>query len=665
MLAPLPLLLLAGCGPVQVLFGPDEGAGALRADPVEVVAGVVFVDERRSFPLEIRNVGGIALEGAVEAADGPEGRVEVSAATLSVGPGDAVAVDVTVEGVAAGALSEVLTWTDTRGEVLLAVPVGAEIQRDDDGDGFGSLATGGEDCDDGDARVHPDAEDAPYDGVDADCAGDDDYDADQDGVRVGDDCDDEDPEVGREAIETWNGVDDDCDGIIDDLRVDEMRHTRFDGSAAGGGLGGPGTLSVGTDPEDGGFAVLATWIGVPGAAFRLPGASLTVPGDVGVEDAAAGTVTGSDDLPLGVLTQRQVDVDGDDHPDLLVGARIGGLGDWHPGRVWLVGADRGLGGDGAVDALAESVWTGDTGRDSASVAAAGDFDGDGVTDVAVGAPLDERGSHGESPDAGTVAIFPGPHPGGAHDLSEAAVLLHGSREGHWLGFALAAGDLDADGLDDLLAGAPGDGTGAPGAGAVSWLRGGTLGAGVQDVSDVATARYVSSHQGAGLGSTTLAPPGDVDGDGALDLLLGAPFDGTASLWPQAGSVTGLHIFEDAPMVVLTPGDQCGTAVLADTDLTADGVADVLVGCPAALDGHGAPGSVLVFDGRERGGVTVGEAVGVIFGEGAADLFGAALAGGLDLDGAGGAELLVGAPGTDSRGNGAGSVYVLDVGELGR
>ncbi|MFN7144701.1 MAG: MopE-related protein, partial [Myxococcota bacterium] len=104
---------------------------------------------------------------------------------------------------------------------------------DVDGDGFGDAAaphtecgrpTGyaavAGDCDDSDARVFPGAPEIWYDGVDGDCAGGSDYDADGDGVLPGTygggDCDDLDPTVAPGGDETCDGVDEDCDGRIDE-----------------------------------------------------------------------------------------------------------------------------------------------------------------------------------------------------------------------------------------------------------------------------------------------------------------------------------------------------------------------------------------------------------------------------------------------------------------
>lgn len=91
---------------------------------------------------------------------------------------------------------------------------------DADDDGYTSDVYGGTDCDDSASDVHPGADDRVYDGVDADCRGDTDYDQDGDGEDSdrfgGTDCDDTDGTIHTGAREIWyDGIDQDCDGGSD------------------------------------------------------------------------------------------------------------------------------------------------------------------------------------------------------------------------------------------------------------------------------------------------------------------------------------------------------------------------------------------------------------------------------------------------------------------
>ncbi|MCB9760290.1 MAG: hypothetical protein H6739_10680 [Alphaproteobacteria bacterium] len=84
---------------------------------------------------------------------------------------------------------------------------------DADGDGYDIES----DCDDGDANVNPGQAEVPYDGLDNDCdAATPDDDLDGDGFGEADDCDDDDARVNPDAPEACNGIDDNCDGAVDD-----------------------------------------------------------------------------------------------------------------------------------------------------------------------------------------------------------------------------------------------------------------------------------------------------------------------------------------------------------------------------------------------------------------------------------------------------------------
>ncbi len=96
---------------------------------------------------------------------------------------------------------------------------------DVDGDGYIAATAGGDDCNDADPTIHPGATDAWYDGIDSDCAGNDDYDQDGDGVDaapVGPDCDDLDATAFPGNAEVCDGVDNDCNGTVDDNATDAV-----------------------------------------------------------------------------------------------------------------------------------------------------------------------------------------------------------------------------------------------------------------------------------------------------------------------------------------------------------------------------------------------------------------------------------------------------------
>lgn len=118
----------------------------------------------------------------------------------------------------------------------------ADDSPDSDGDGFPLCDD--IDCDDGDAAVNPGVFDSmDLDGVDSNCDGLDGMDADEDGQAStssgGSDCADADPAIYAGALEACNGLDNDCDGEIDNKDVDgdgviDAACTAYTGSLAEG-----------------------------------------------------------------------------------------------------------------------------------------------------------------------------------------------------------------------------------------------------------------------------------------------------------------------------------------------------------------------------------------------------------------------------------------------
>lgn len=312
---------------------------------------------------------------------------------------------------------------------------------------------------------------------------------------------------------------------------------------------------------------------------------------------------------------------------------------------------------------------------AAGPAASPDFNGDGRSDLAVGAP-------GES------------HGGAVHVLYGAVYGLRSSDDDWWhqdvagvpglgesgdeFGAATVAGDFDADGFDDLAIGVPGDRVNGVRAGAVVVLRGSVTGlttVGVQRWAQGASGVGGTARDGNRFGAALAA--GDFDADGNEDLAVGVPGMSVGGR-RESGAV---QVLEGGP-VGLTGGGSYwhfdrtnvpGTSrtaahlgvALAAGDFDGDGYADLAAGAPGyALGARRAAGAVLAMSGSGSGLSGTGSELwhqdyGSVPGSSqtGAEL-GAALATG-DVDGDGLADLAIGSPGaTVSYRKGAGRVLVL-------
>ncbi len=448
-----------------------------------------------------------------------------------------------------------------------------------------------------------------------------------------------------------------------------------------GDLDGDGfvEIAVGADGDDGGGVDRgAVWI-LELSASGLVRSTHRIGDGLGGLGAALADGDG-----FGGATEGLGDVDGDGVGDLAVGARFRDGGGPDRGAVWILLMRT----DGTVRSELEigeaaGGFTGmldDSDHFGAGVAAIGDLDGDGRSELAVGAPGDDDGGA----ERGAVWIL-------SLDDAASAVLSHHKisetggawgvghlRDGDRFGGAVEAlGDVDEDGRAELGVGATGDDDGGPDRGA-QWVlflgRDGTTRWKVK-LGETAGALRATLEDGEALGSSA-AGLGAADADRAMRMAVGARMADSSSAdtgsiriltvgaYPTLKAVQRISATAGGFDGSLDPGDMFGRSMAALGDIDGDGFQDVAMGAGEDDDGGLNRGAVYLLSLDSAGMVveerkisdTSGGFPGTMEDEG---WFGHCLAPLGDVDGDGVLDLAVGMPGNDGGMlDGHGGVWIL-------
>jgi len=498
--------------------------------------------------------------------------------------------------------------------------------KDDDGDGVGGGAGSVESCEPPDGYV----------------------------VETGD-CDDADPSVHPGASEVCDGLDNDCNGEVDDAQdinpwytgevcrlllaeATTVLYGEEEGDNAGQHLShaldhdGDGTADV--------FVGAPLWGSDSGRSYLLYGP--LEQGDINLGDADA-IFQSQDDDRLGRRLAAG-DLDGDGADELAVTALRHTVNINRDGAVFVfAGGERFEGIVGPEQAIATISGASSWSRVGFDADFPGDLSGDDEADLLVSSIYDQDS-------LGVVYLMAGPIEDAT--VEEAAASIVGVVSGAQLGTRLyPVPDINGDGASELALPDPEEQR--------VWLFHGPL-SGMMDTDDADVELIGDADSSTG---NDLCSPGDWTGDGVPDLLIGAPSDSTGG--DRAGAVylvpggSGGGLVSSMALAVWVgedAGDNAGHSLSCEGDADGDGINDQLVGA----NHHGAndPGMAYLVYGFAAEGVLEYRLAEARFEGGVSDEAGSDVVIAGDTNASGGVDLLVSQVQASTNGSGSGAVSLI-------
>ncbi|KQS28120.1 FG-GAP-like repeat-containing protein [Dyadobacter sp. Leaf189] len=285
------------------------------------------------------------------------------------------------------------------------------------------------------------------------------------------------------------------------------------------------------------------------------------------------------------------DVNGDGYSDVVIGVHAYDSGQVNEGVAFIYhGSAQGLNANNPVKIesnQAESAF-------GFTATGAGDVNGDGYSDIMIGARLFDKGEV----DEGAVFIYHGSALGVNSNVP--AVILESNQASAFLGNAIGtAGDVNGDGYSDIIITANMYDKGQTNEGA-AFIHHGSA----QGISPVAALTLEMNQAEAQFGSSA-GSAGDVNGDGYADVIVGAKYYDNGHLNEGAafvfqGSKTGSSANPVSTLESNKASAQFGSSVASAGDINGDGYSDVIVGAIAYDNGHDDEGAVFVWRGGAGG-----------------------------------------------------------------
>ena len=284
------------------------------------------------------------------------------------------------------------------------------------------------------------------------------------------------------------------------------------------------------------------------------------------------------------------DVNGDGYSDVIVGAYLFDNGEINEGRAFVY-----HGSAGGLSLTAN--WTGEINQTGAgfgiSVSTAGDVNGDGYSDVIVGSA---NFSNGQSNEGGAFIYY-----GSSSGLSLSVNhTLEVNQVNAGFGQSVStAGDVNGDGYSDVIVGAQNFDNGESNEGKVFVYFGSSTG------PSSSFSWTAESNQADAKFGSCVSDAGDVNGDGFSDVITGAyGFDNgqtdEGKTFVYFGSALGLSLTPNWTFESNQANGQSGNSVSTAGDINGDGYSDVIIGAYSYSNGQSAEGSAFLFHGSAAG-----------------------------------------------------------------
>jgi photosystem II stability/assembly factor-like uncharacterized protein len=309
----------------------------------------------------------------------------------------------------------------------------------------------------------------------------------------------------------------------------------------------------------------------------------------GLQTIPNSTLTGTQtDELFGCSVSTAGDVDGDGYSDIITGSSNYKVGPGTNGKAFVY--------RGSASGIVTAAYWSQTGgildpQYGYSVSTAGDVNGDGYSDIIVGAPQDLAAFYGKA-----YLYFGSASAISATENWSATVSDAGAKFGTCVS---TAGDINGDGYADVIIGAPYYDNGQTDEGRAYLFQGSAAGLSL-------TADWITeSDQTSALYGNCVSTAGDVNGDGLSDIIVGSKlFDNGQTDEGRAfvynGSASGLSSVFNWSSESNQVNSYFGFSVSTAGDVNADGYADVIIGAPYFDNGQTDEGRAFVFHGSSSG-----------------------------------------------------------------